>query len=173
MKQPHKTLLLWVVLIVAFLAIWQFLTPSGPQRQPMPYSEFISLVKAPKDQKHVEEVDIKGREYTFQIKSVGQKGRPEVGVTIGPTEDSAEELLKHGVRVTFQKDEGNPFLTSALTILLPMLFLLVMFYLFMRQLQAGGGKAMSFGKSRARLLNEAQNKVTFADVAGIDEAKDE
>jgi cell division protease FtsH len=172
-KQPHKTLLLWVVLIVAFLAIWQFLTPSGPQRQPMPYSEFISLVKAPKDQKHVEEVDIKGREYTFQIKSVGQKGRPEVGVTIGPTEDSAEELLKHGVRVTFQKDEGNPFLTSALTILLPMLFLLVMFYLFMRQLQAGGGKAMSFGKSRARLLNEAQNKVTFADVAGIDEAKDE
>jgi cell division protease FtsH len=54
-----------------------------------------------------------------------------------------------------------------------MLFLLVLFYLFMRQLQAGGGKAMSFGKSRARLLNETQNKVTFADVAGIDEAKDE
>ena len=54
-----------------------------------------------------------------------------------------------------------------------MVFLLVMFYLFMRQLQAGGGKAMSFGKSRARLLNEAQNKVTFADVAGIDEARDE
>jgi cell division protease FtsH len=57
--------------------------------------------------------------------------------------------------------------------ILPMVFLLVMFYLFMRQLQAGGGKAMSFGKSRARLLSEAQNKVTFADVAGIDEAKDE
>ena len=54
-----------------------------------------------------------------------------------------------------------------------MVFLLVMFFLFMRQLQAGGGKAMSFGKSRARLLNESQNKVTFADVAGIDEAKDE
>ena len=54
-----------------------------------------------------------------------------------------------------------------------MLFLLVLFYLFMRQLQAGGGKAMSFGKSRARLLNETQKKVTFADVAGIDEAKDE
>jgi cell division protease FtsH len=54
-----------------------------------------------------------------------------------------------------------------------MLFLLVMFYLFMRQLQAGGGKAMSFGKSRARLLSESQNKVTFADVAGADEAKDE
>jgi cell division protease FtsH len=172
-KQPHKTLLLWVVLIVAFLAVWQFLTPSGPQRQHMPYSEFIALAKASKDQKHVDEVDIKGREYTFQIKSPLQKGRPEMGVAIGPAEDNAEELLKHGVKVTFQKDEGNPLLTSALTILLPMLFLLVMFYLFMRQLQAGGGKAMSFGKSRARLLNEAQNKVTFSDVAGIDEAKDE
>ena len=54
-----------------------------------------------------------------------------------------------------------------------MVFLLVMFFLFMRQLQAGGGKAMSFGKSQARMLNESQNKVTFADVAGIDEAKDE
>src|SRR4051794_20807503 len=54
-----------------------------------------------------------------------------------------------------------------------MVFVIVMFYLFMRQLQAGGGKAMSFGKSRARLLSESQNKVTFADVAGIDEAKDE
>ncbi len=60
-----------------------------------------------------------------------------------------------------------------LTIVLPMVFVIVMFYLFMRQLQAGGGKAMSFGKSRARLLSESQNKITFADVAGIDEAKDE
>jgi len=150
-KQPHKTLLLWVVLIVAFLAIWQFLSPDGPQKQPMPFSEFIALVKAP-----------------------NSKGPPERGITIGPSSDDiATELLKNDVRVTYQKDETNPFLTTTLTILLPMLFLLVLFYLFMRQLQAGGGKAMSFGKSRARLLNESQNKITFADVAGIDEAKDE
>ena len=56
MKQPHKTLLLWVVLIVAFLAIWQFLSPDGQKRQEMPFSDFIALVKAPKDQKHVDEV---------------------------------------------------------------------------------------------------------------------
>jgi len=173
-KQPHKTLLLWVVLIVAFLAIWQFLQPDGPQRQPMPYSEFISLVKAPKEQRHVEEVEIKEREYTFLIKNpAASKGPPERGVTIGPEESTPDELVKQGVKVTFQKEEGNQFLTTALTIFLPMVFLLVMFYLFMRQLQAGGGKAMSFGKSRARLLSESQNKVTFADVAGIDEAKDE
>jgi len=172
-KQPHKTLLLWVVLIVAFLAIWQFLSPDGPQRQLMPYSDFIALTKAPKEQRHVDEVEIKEREYSFLIKNPASKAPPERGVAVGPEEGSADELLKSGVKVTYQKEDGNQFLTTTLTILLPMVFLLVMFYLFMRQLQAGGGKAMSFGKSRARLLSESQNKVTFADVAGIDEAKDE
>ncbi len=175
MKQPHKTLLLWVVLIVAFLGIWQFLQPEGPQKQRMPISEFIALVKAPKDQRHVEAVEVKDREYNFQIVNPESKGPPERGFSIGPQRDDsiAQTLIDAGVKVTFDKDEGNPFFATALTILLPMLFLLVMFYLFMRQLQAGGGKAMSFGKSRARLLSEAQNKITFADVAGIDEAKDE
>src|SRR5690606_20355507 len=139
----------------------------------MPFSEFMALVQAPDDQRHVDEVEIKDREFSFVIK--GPKGQPERGVTVGPVDagDITGELLKHNVKVTYTEDEANPILTTALTILLPMLFLLVMFYLFMRQLQAGGGKAMRFGQSRARLLSESQNKVTFADVAGIDEAKDE
>ena len=173
MKQPHKTLLLWVVLIVAFLAIWQFLNPENPRSPDIPYSEFVALAKAPRDAKHIEEVDIKDREYTFQIKDPNAKGTPPRGRTVGPAEDNAQDLLSHGVKITYQKDEGSPFLTPVLTIVLPMVFVIVMFYLFMRQLQAGGGKAMSFGKSRARLLSESQNKITFADVAGIDEAKDE
>jgi cell division protease FtsH len=172
-KQPHKTLLLWVVLIVAFLAIWQFLRPEGPQPRPIPYSKFMTYVKAPRDQAHIEQVDIKDREYNFVIKNPVGKPAEQKGYAVGPVEDDPSELIKHDVTVTYQKDDGGHFWASALTILLPMLFLLVMFYLFMRQLQAGGGKAMSFGKSRARLLNESQNKVTFADVAGIDEAKDE
>jgi cell division protease FtsH len=174
-KQPHKTLLLWVVLIVAFLAIWQFLAPGGPQKQPMAFSEFIGLVRAPDTQRHVDEVEIKDREYSFIVKNPASKGAPERGIAVGPQDSDAvyQDLQKENVKVTYTEDEANPILTTALTILLPMLFLLVMFYLFMRQLQAGGGKAMSFGKSRARLLNESQNKVTFADVAGIDEAKDE
>ncbi|MDQ2644581.1 MAG: ATP-dependent zinc metalloprotease FtsH [Myxococcota bacterium] len=174
MKQPHKTLLLWVVLIFAFLAIWRFLNDAdGPQRADIPYTDFMALVKAPREQRHVDEVEIKDREYTFVIKNPGAKGQLERGRTVGPPEANPEDLLKNNVRVTFQKDDGGSFLTPVLTILLPMLFVIVMFYLFMRQLQAGGGKAMSFGKSRARLLSESQNKVTFADVAGIDEAKDE
>ncbi|MGC4091937.1 MAG: ATP-dependent zinc metalloprotease FtsH [Polyangiaceae bacterium] len=174
MKQPHKTLLLWVVLIFAFLAIWRFLNDAdNNQKSEYPYSDFIAMVKAPRDQRHIDEVEIKDREYSFVIKDPASKGAAIHGRTIGPTEDSAEELIKNNVRVKYQRDDGGSLVTPVLTILLPMVFVIVMFYLFMRQLQAGGGKAMSFGKSRARLLSESQNKVTFADVAGIDEAKDE
>jgi cell division protease FtsH len=156
------------------LAIWRFLNDAdGPQKAEIPYSEFISLVKAPRDQRHIEEVEIKDRDYTFTIKNPAAKGAAERGRTIGPDKESAEELIKNNVRVKYQRDDGGSLITPVLTILLPMVFVIVMFYLFMRQLQAGGGKAMSFGKSRARLLSESQNKVTFADVAGIDEAKDE
>jgi cell division protease FtsH len=174
-KQPQKTLLLWVVLIVTFLAIWQFLQPDGPPRQPMAFSRFMELVEAPKDQQHVDQVEVKEREFSFQIVDPASKGLPQRGVTIGPADSDsvADKLLTNKVKVTYQENEGNPYVATMLTFLLPMLFLLVMFYLFMRQLQAGGGKAMSFGKSRARLLSESQNKVTFADVAGADEAKDE
>jgi len=173
-KQPHKTLMLWVVLIVALLAVWQFLSPNGGQHRSVPFSEFMALVKAPSSQRHVTDVEIKGREYAFRVEDPASKGQLERWVTVGPeSDDIASEILKHDVKVVYQKDEASPLLTTTLTILLPMIFLLVLFYLFMRQLQAGGGKAMSFGKSRARLLNETQNKVTFADVAGIDEAKDE
>ncbi len=175
MKQPQKTLLLWVVLIVAFLAIWQFLSPNEPHRRAMPFSEFIELVEASKDARHVEAVEIQDREFRFEIVNPSSKAQPERGVTIGPAESDeiAQLLLKNKVKVKYLEEEGNPYLATTLTFLLPMVFLLVMFYLFMRQLQAGGGKAMSFGKSKARMLSESQNKVTFADVAGADEAKDE
>jgi len=151
-KQPPKTLLLWVVVLVAFLSIWHFLSVENPPRPDIPYSEFIALTKAPKDQKHIDKVEIKDREYTFLVKNPGGKGDPVRGRTVGPVRDdeASAELVKNGVEVTYAKDEGSPFLTPVLTVLLPMLFVIVMFYLFMRQLQAGGGKAMSFGKSRAR-----------------------
>jgi cell division protease FtsH len=140
----------------------------------MAFSEFISHVEASKDAKHVESVEIQDREYKFEM--VTGSTRPgESGVTVGPAESDqvAEILLKNKVKVKYINDEGNPYLASTLAFLLPMVILMVVFYLFMRQLQAGGGKAMSFGKSKARMLNESQNKVTFADVAGADEAKDE
>ena len=174
MKQSHKTLLLWVLLILMFLAIWQFLKEDGSRPAPVAFSEFLAQVQAPEDQPHVEKVTIKDREYVFEVFDPNTKTRKKA-ITIGPEPDEAltQKLVERNVKVTFEKEDPSPFWSSALITVLPMIFLLVMFYLFMRQLQAGGGKAMSFGKSRARLLTEAQNKITFADVAGIDEAKDE
>jgi cell division protease FtsH len=173
-KQSHKTLLLWVLLILMFLAIWQFVSPDAPRATQVPFSEFVALVKANPEDTHVESVTVKEREYTFTVYDPVSKQRTKK-VTLGPA--PTDELLKllegKKVKLAFEKEEGSPFWSSALITILPMIFLLVMFYLFMRQLQAGGGKAMSFGKSKARMLNETQNKVTFADVAGINEAKDE
>jgi cell division protease FtsH len=173
-KQSHKTLLLWVLLILMFLAIWQFLAGDANKSVPVAFSDFISQVHAKPDEPHVDKVTINNHEYTYEVYDPTAKTRSKK-VTVGPEANDAltKDFVDHGVKVTFEKEEQSPFWSSALVTVLPMVFLLVMFYLFMRQLQAGGGKAMSFGKSRARLLNESQNKVTFADVAGIDEAKDE
>jgi cell division protease FtsH len=173
-KQSHKTLLLWVLIATMFLAIWQFLDSNTKPATEVAFSELMTLVEAPKEQAHVESVTIKEREYLFTVVDP-QKSTKEQKVARGPlqNEEITQELVKKGVRVNFEKEEASPFWSGAIVTLLPMIFLLVMFYLFMRQLQAGGGKAMSFGKSRARLLSESANKVTFADVAGIDEAKDE
>jgi cell division protease FtsH len=174
-KQSHKTLLLWVLLIMMFLAVWQFLSPDKSPTAQVPFSDFLSLVRANKEKDpHVESVTVKDREYTFSVKDP-KSGTKSAKIALGPADsDEVTKILDaNGVTVTYDKEDSSPFWSGAIVTILPMVFLLVMFYLFMRQLQAGGGKAMSFGKSRAKLLNEAQNKVTFADVAGIDEAKDE
>jgi cell division protease FtsH len=176
-KQSHKTLLLWVLLIVMFLAIWQVLQP-GERKQQVSFSQFVALVHSGQ----VTEIHIKDHEYAFTQVQDGKNAQKE---TLGPIADQAliDDLEKKDpaagrtpsdkLQIYFEKEDTTPFWSSTLVTLLPMLFIGVMFFLFMRQLQAGGGKAMSFGKAKARMLSDSQNKVTFADVAGIDEAKDE
>jgi cell division protease FtsH len=172
-KQSQKTLLLWLLFILAFVAIWQYVGPEGTRSEPVAFSQFTTLVRAKPEEKHVESVEVKDREITFVVVDPVAKTK-QTFKTLGPTGDTVtKELIDRNITVRYQKEEGNSLLMTAAVTILPMVFLLVMFYFFMRQLQAGGGKAMSFGKSKARMLNEAQNKVTFADVAGIDEAKDE
>ncbi len=177
MKQSHKNLLLWVLLIVMFLAIYQVLQP-GERKQQVSFSQFVALVHSGQ----VTEVHIKDHEYQFTQVQDGKNLQKE---TLGPLADQAliDDLEKRDpatghtpsdkLQVYFEKEDTTPIWTSTLVTLLPMLFIGIMFFLFMRQLQAGGGKAMSFGKAKARMLSDSQNKVTFADVAGIDEAKDE
>ena len=175
MKQSHKTLLLWILLIAMFVVIYGVLNPTSPPATQSSFSQFMALVRADREKEpYVESVSIKDREYTFVVKDP-KASTTSRKVTTGPTaaDSITKELVDNKVAVSFEKEDGSPFWSGAIVTILPMVFLLVMFYLFMRQLQAGGGKAMSFGKSRARLLSESQNKITFADVAGINEAKDE
>jgi cell division protease FtsH len=156
-----------------FLAIWNVLQPSE-RKQQVSFSEFSAWVH----QGQVTDVRVKDHEYTFTHVVDGKSQQME---TLGPVADEAlvqdlenNPLGKDGkFKIYFEKEDSTPFWSSTLVTLLPMLFIGIMFFLFMRQLQAGGGKAMSFGKAKARMLSDSQNKVTFADVAGIDEAKDE
>ena len=157
-----------------FLTIWQFLTPAD-RKQPVAFSDFVSEVKNGR----VDEIHIKDHEYTYRLKGADQtKGGTKEA--IGPVADEKLiETLKpddpkaQAPKIFFEKEDQSPFWSSTIITLVPMAFLILMFFLFMRQLQAGGGKAMSFGKSKARMLSDSQNKVTFADVAGVEEAKDE
>ncbi len=174
MKQSHKTLLLWVLLILMFLAIWSFLQPTE-KHTAVAFSKFQADVVSGQ----VDEIRIKDRDYSYHMRPTGtdKGGQHE---TIGPIADDAllnslkpEKADIPRPTITFEKEDSSPFWSSTLITLLPMLFIAVMFFLFMRQLQAGGGKAMSFGKAKARMLSDSANKVTFADVAGVDEAKDE
>jgi cell division protease FtsH len=170
-KQSHKTLVLWVMLILMFVAIYQ-LVQEGEQPRSVDFSEFLADVRAG----HVEQVEIKAREHTAEYRYVhkGDKGAREKKVSVGIAgEQIQKDLMDHEVKVRYSADDQNGLWGSILVTWIPMIFLLVVFFFFMRQLQASGGKAMSFGKARARLLSESSNKVTFDDVAGIDEAKDD
>ena len=173
MKQSHKTLLLWILLILMFFAIYSVFTDQ-PRSETVPWSEFVQNVR----DSHVETVKVKGggpnapAEWSYRRRT--PDGRREERVTVGIATDSIAKLLDdQHVRVTFEKEDSSAFWSSVVVTWLPMLLLVVIFFFFWRQIQAGGGKAMSFGKSRAKLLTEGQGKVTFADVAGIDESKDE
>jgi cell division protease FtsH len=179
MKQSQKTLLFWVLVILMCIVIFNFVAREEQPRS-VPFSEFVTDVADGKVQKVKIRPQDNSGEYTYWLKSVdesaaqGQRGARSEKVTVGIMgEQMNQQLLDNQVSVEYLPEDENSLWTSILVTWLPMIFLVGILLFFMRQLQASGGKAMSFGKSRARLLNESQNKVTFKDVAGIDEAKDD
>jgi cell division protease FtsH len=163
-----KNILLWVIIVMVMLLVFTRYMPSGPQRQPLTYSEFYNDVHAGK----VDSVVLQGDQIRGILKDKTQfeTYNPETNYTslIG-------DLLKANVAVEGQPPKQPNFLTQLLLQLAPALLMVVLFVYLLRQMQgaAGGRGAMSFGKSRARLLGEDQVNVTFADVAGVDEAKQE
>ncbi len=161
-----KNLLLWVVIAIVLMSVFNNFTATRTAPRTMPYSSFIELVR----QGEVKEVTISGR----TIEGVKESG--ERFSSFAPDDDGlVGELLKNDVAINAQPPEKPGVLMSLFINWFPLLILVGLWIFFMRQMQGGmGGRgAMSFGKSRARLLSEDQVKVTFQDVAGADEAKEE
>ncbi len=173
MKSSHKQVALWLVLILLFASLFKVFDPGSRSRKEIKFSEFVQLV-----------TEQKIADVTFKTDSliVGNfKETPADGKkmfeTIGPSDGAQnpvfEILQKNGITPNYERAEKTPIWQQVLISWFPMILLFVFFFLFMRQLQAGGGRAMSFGKSKARLLTESTNRITFKDVAGADEAKQE
>jgi len=163
-----KNLALWVIIGLLLIALFNlFQNPSGrgPQSN-LSYSDFLGEV----DSGRVSDVTIQGK----TINGHFTDGRSFS--TYVPPEDPnlVASLRERGVTITAAPlDDSMPSLLGVLVSWFPMLLLIGVWIFFMRQMQSGGGKAMGFGKSRARLLTEKHGRVTFNDVAGIDEAKEE
>src|SRR5450631_2159117 len=172
-RQSHKTVLLWITLIFAFVVIWQFLNGQRAQENHVLFSQFVQEVdQHPERFKPGSAITIRKNQESAEFR--GQYVNNENFVTTGIVgEKLLEKMDKAKLGYEVVKENENGFWQQVFVTWLPMLVLVVLFLVFMRQLQVGGGKAMSFGKSKAKLLSENQRKMTFADVAGIEEAKDE
>ena len=164
MSPFFKNLALWLVIGLIMVLVFNIFNQSQPMQKELIFSDFMSKV----ERGEVSEVTVKGNDIT------GRLTDNTAFRTYTPDDKDMIGLLrKQGVKITAKPAEGNPWYVQALFSWLPMLLFIGVWIFFMRQMQGGGAKALSFGKSRARLLSDKQNKVTFADVAGVDEAKEE
>ncbi|WP_432452174.1 MULTISPECIES: ATP-dependent zinc metalloprotease FtsH [unclassified Agarivorans] len=166
MSDMAKNLILWLVIAVVLMSVFQSFSPDSNNGRQMDYSTFVKDV----NQEQIREVRISGQD----IK--GTKRTGEQFTTIIPLHDKdlLNDLINHNVKVLGEQPEEQGMLAQIFISWFPMLLLIGVWIFFMRQMQGGGGKgAMSFGKSKARLMSEDQIKTNFADVAGCDEAKEE
>lgn len=165
MNQFYKNLALWLVIGIVLIALFNiFNKPLTPQSEVV-FSDFMDQV----EQGQVNEVVISGD--NLSGKYMDGKSFQTTAPPRDP--DLIKSLREKNIRIVVVPPEQTSWYMSILISWFPMLLLLGIWIFFMRQMQAGGGKAMSFGKSRARLLNDTKNKTTFKDVAGVDEAKEE
>ncbi|HTV52959.1 MAG TPA: ATP-dependent metallopeptidase FtsH/Yme1/Tma family protein, partial [Steroidobacteraceae bacterium] len=168
MNDLTKNILLWVVIVLVLLAVFSRYLPPGGQTEEIKYSQFIDDLKANKVESVVIQGDMIGG--TLKGGTSFKAYNPETDYTV-----LIGQLEKAGVSIEGKPPRQPNFLAQLLLQLAPALLLILVFVYMLRQMQgaSGGRGAMSFGKSRARLLGEDQVNVTFADVAGVDEAKQE
>ncbi|MBL09922.1 MAG: cell division protein FtsH [Acidiferrobacteraceae bacterium] len=166
MSNLTKNLILWLVIAMVLMAVFNNFAPQNSRNdREVNYSTFLEEVK----QGRIEEVTIEGR----AIKARTYGGERIVSYSPGDP-DLVNDLLKGGVAIRAVKEESPSLLMQIFISWFPLLLLIGVWIFFMRQMQGGGGRgALSFGKSKARMLTEDKNNITFADVAGVDEAKEE
>ena len=168
MSQFYQKLALWLVFGLILVFTWSYFNTAGQPIQEISYSDFVEEVR----QNHIREVRIQGEEITGEY--VGGEGADSQFKTYAPEDPDLIRFLRDSqVVIEVEPPEKNSYLVQFLLSWAPVMLLIGLWVFFMRQMQSGGSKALSFGKSRARLLSEQKKKATFSDVAGADEAKAE
>ncbi len=158
--------LIWGVMLILLLLMVQYISSTGTSTSTtqLTYSQFVEMIASGE----IQEAVIDGEKVTGKLAN----GNPYL-VAVPLEANVADRLADAGVDTTIKPEEELPLLLAVIFQLLPFIILLGIIFFAMRQMQGGGGKAMGFGKSRAKLLTERHGRITFDDVAGIDEAKEE
>ncbi|MGE0254971.1 MAG: ATP-dependent zinc metalloprotease FtsH [Alphaproteobacteria bacterium] len=166
MNNFGRNLALWIVIALLVVALFNLFSGTGQRsgEQQLAFSDFLNQV----EQGQVASVTIQGRELAGRMRG------NQTFTTYTPDDPNLVSTLReHGVQITAKPEERLNPLVSIIMGWLPFIIIVGIWVFFMRQMQSGGGRAMGFGKSRAKLLTEKSGRVTFEDVAGIDEAKTE
>ncbi len=164
-----RNIAFWALVVVAVLFLYKFLSASRPDQVELNFSQMMADVEAGR----IARVSITGNEITGEYAQPGPDGQPKRFLTYAPEyDDLVKDLRKYSVTIEAHKPKETTYVVTLLS-WLPMLVLIGIWIFFMRQMQSGGNKALSFGKSKARLSSSQAKKVTFKDVAGVDEAKEE
>jgi cell division protease FtsH len=169
MKQQHKTVALWLVVFLLMALVLKVFEQKRGLRKVINYSDFVQAI----EKNLVHEVTFKGTNQIFGKYKPDFENGGLFRLTGSTGSDTFTILRNNRLTPNYEEEEKPSLIMSILINWGPMILLIVIFYLFLRQIQAGGGKAMSFGKSRARMLNENDKKIRFSDVSGVDEAKEE
>jgi len=175
-RLPLRGMMIWLLLLLLFFSMFHFFAQGQDRRVRLPYSpDFVQLVKDRKILKCEVILEVSGGQYvsgelTDLDPKTGKPAKFRTDVVI--TDNFPQLLTDNGVRFEFKPQ--NPYLWQMLTGAVPFLVLMgLVYFLFVRQMRIAGRGAMSFGKSRAKMLTRTKNQVTFKDVAGVDEAREE
>lgn len=176
MKSGQKVIAFWfLIMVVSFFMIHLYQTKNPQFAREFDNAKFMKALEAGEIKPDKLVIGMDTRKFSGELNAEGAQkyGGEKFSFTGNPSDETIKKLEAKGITPNYETGDGSGFLGSFLSNWLPLILIVGLFIFIMRQIQSGGGKAMSFGKSRAKLLTEHKNRVTFKEVAGVDEAKDE